>query len=112
MLCATRERGDDDRELADRAAEQQQPDQEQQMIRADQDVVDAGRQELLRSTANAPCRVPAKYSNRGAAAVENRLRQRVAFVDVEEGLMLRIVRKHHRVDRQPARRARERVTRT
>ena len=28
----------------------------------------------------------------GAAAVENRLRQRVAFVDVEERLMLRIVR--------------------
>ena len=41
------ERGDDERELAERAAEQQQPDEEQQVVRTDQDVVDARRQELL-----------------------------------------------------------------
>ena len=49
-----------------------------------------------RTTANAPWRVPAKYSKRVRPRVENRLRQRVAFVDVEERLVLRIVRKHHR----------------
>ena len=71
-----RERGDDQRELADRAAEQQQADQKQQVIGPDQDVMDAGGQELAGSTAIAPCRVPAKYSKLRAAAVENRLRQR------------------------------------
>ena len=40
------ERGDDERQLAERAAEQQQADQEQQVVGADQDVVDAGGQEL------------------------------------------------------------------
>ena len=60
----------------------------------------------LRTTANAPCRVPAKYSKLRAAAVEDRLRQRLAFVDVEERLVLRIVREHRRVDRDRARRCR------
>ena len=53
MLCATVNAVTISSELAERAAEQQQPDQEQQMVGADQDVVDAGGQEL-RTTANAP----------------------------------------------------------
>ena len=37
----------------------------------------------------------------GAAAIENRLRQRAALVDVEERLVLRIVREHRRADAGP-----------
>ena len=45
-----------------------------------------------------PAALPAKYSNVGPAAIENRLRQRLAFVDVDERLMVRIVREHRRRD--------------
>ena len=93
MLCATVNAVTISSELADRAAEQQQADQEQQMVRADQDVVNAGRQELPDDGERALTRA-GEVLERRTAAVENRLRQRVAFVDVQERLMLRIVRKH------------------
>ena len=70
-----RERRDDDDELADGAAEQQQPDQEEQVVRTDQDVIDAGRQHSP-TTASAPCRVPVKYSKPVRPLLEDRLRQR------------------------------------
>ena len=53
----------------------------------------AGRNRV--TTATAPCRVPAKYSKRGRPASRIAWRQRVAFVDVEERLMLRVVGEHH-----------------
>ena len=59
-----RERGHDRNQLADRPAEQQQADEEQQVIGADQDVMDARRHEPLARRRSVPCRVPAKYSNR------------------------------------------------
>ena len=51
------------------------------------------------TTAQTPWRVPAKYSNAVWPRVEDRLRgQRVALVDVEERLVLRVVREHQRVN--------------
>ena len=38
-------------------------------------------------TANAPWRVPAKYSNCVRLMIENRLRERVAVVEVQERLV-------------------------
>ena len=58
-----RERRDDDREPPDRSAEQQQADEEQQVVGSDQDVVDAGRDELADAPRARPAGVPAKYSN-------------------------------------------------
>ena len=107
MLCATVNAVTIDRELPERAAEQQQADQEQQVVGADQDVMDAGRHELADDRQRALARA-GEVLERGAAAVENRLRQRLAFVDVQERLMLRIVGKHHRVDLQRARRREQR----
>jgi hypothetical protein len=57
-----REGGDDEQQAPGRSAEQQQPDQKQQMLGAYQDMVKSGRQEF-RKTAIRPCRVPPKYSN-------------------------------------------------
>ena len=87
------ERRHDHRELADRAAEQQQADEEQQVIGADEDVVDSRGQELLDHRQRALPRAGEVLEAR-TSGVENRLRQRVAFVHVEEGLVHRIVRKH------------------
>ena len=42
MLWASVNGADDDQQPAHRAAEQQQADQEQEMVRTDQDVMDAG----------------------------------------------------------------------
>ena len=97
MLCATVNAVTMTASWRTDAAEQQQADEEQQVVRADQDVVDAGRQELAHDGERALPRAGEVLEPR-AAAVENRLRQRVAFVDVQERLMLRVVRKHHRVD--------------
>ena len=47
MLCATVNAVTTSDELPERSAEQQQADEEQQVVRADQDVVDARRQERL-----------------------------------------------------------------
>ena len=46
MLCANVNAGHDQQQPAERAAQQQQADQEEQMIGTDQDVMHAGRQEL------------------------------------------------------------------
>ena len=73
MLCATVNEVTMTRELPDRAAEQQQADEEQQVVGTDQDVVNARRARTCATTANAPWRVPAKYSKLGRAGVENRL---------------------------------------
>ena len=78
MLCATVNAVTTSSELPDRAAEQQQADEEQQVIGADQDVMDAGRARTCSTTASTPCRVPAKYSKCGVPAVEDRLRVSVS----------------------------------
>ena len=90
------ERGHDHRELADRTAEQQQADEKQQVIGADQDVMDAGRKEFLDHRQRALPRAREVLEPR-AAVVENRLR-----------LVLRVVRKHPRRDGDGARPLRER----
>ena len=46
--------GDDERQPPDRPAKQQQPDEKQQMVRADQDVMNAGRHETSGTTARTP----------------------------------------------------------
>ena len=91
MLCATVNAVTIDRQLPDRAAEQQQADEKQQVVGADQNVVDAGRQNL-RDDGERALPGAGEVLEPRAAAVENRLGQRVAFVDVEERLVLRIVR--------------------
>ena len=80
MLCATVNAVTIDRELADRAAEQQQPDEEQQVVRADQDVMDSRRHEPADTTAGRPCRFrrsirSALYCGRGWPASACRLRR-------------------------------------
>ena len=64
MLCATVNDVTMHDELPDRAAEQQQADEEQQVIGADQDVDGCRPAGNAATTAKAPWRVPAKYSNR------------------------------------------------
>ena len=65
------------------------------MVGADQDVVNAGRQELPDDGEGALPRAGEVLELR-AAAVEDRLSQRVAFVDVQERLVVRIVRETSR----------------
>ena len=86
-----------------RSAEQQQPDQKQQVIRPDQDVVHAGRHEPADDGKGA-LRRPGVVLEPCAATVEDGLRERLALVHVEECLMVRIVRKEQRVDGHDARR--------
>ena len=76
--------------LADGAAEQHQADQEQQMLRAGDNVRDAGRQELADDGGRALPRA-GEVGELDAAAIENRLGQRLPLVDVQKRLVLRIV---------------------
>ena len=96
-----RERRDDQREAADRAAEQQQPDQEQEMVGPDQDVMDAGGDEASCHRERAAGAIPEKYSIDGPRGVEDDLLpQRAVLVDVDERLVLRVVGKEPRVQAQ------------
>ena len=91
---ADRERRHDQRQPRQRAAEEQQADQEQDVIGPDQDVLDAGDDERLhdRPSALRAARVIRRVLVR---CVEDRLQlQRRVLVDVDEGLVNRIVRKH------------------
>ncbi len=90
-------RGHDLRNRANGASKQQEPCKEEQMIRSDQDVMNAGGQEFLDDRERALARA-GKVVERAASAVEHGLGQPVAFVDVEEGLMLRVVWKQARGD--------------
>src|SRR4051794_5636632 len=74
------------------------------MVRSDQDVVNAGRQKLLDDRDRALAR-PRVVLEQRTAAVENRLRERLAFVDVQKGLVLGIVGKDPREYGQRARAA-------
>ena len=96
------ERAHDQQQATHRAAEQQQADQKEQMIGADQDVMDAGRNEFLhhRQHALASAREIFELPMMG---VENRLRGELfAFVKVDEGLVMRIVRKERGIQRDRA----------
>ena len=85
--------------MPDGPAEQEQPDEKEQMIGADQNVMDAGPHELADQRERALTGA-GKVLESGTAAVENGLRpQRVAFIDIEERLMIRIVGEHVRTDR-------------
>ena len=53
------EGGHDQGQLPQAAAKKEKPDEKQQVIRADQDVMDAGREELP-DHCHVPCRDPAK----------------------------------------------------
>ena len=100
-----RERADDQQQLPHRATEQQQPDEKQQMIRPDQNMVDAVRHEPGQN---------GQDSRRGtrvvvepdASPVENRLgRDPVAFVEIDERLMHRVIGEHARGHADDPRRA-------
>ena len=95
------ERRHDERQPPDRPAEQQQPDQKQQMVRADQDVVNPGGHEPADDGQDALPAAGEVFEPR-LAAIENRLRERVAFVDVHECLMNRIVRERAMRRRRPS----------
>ena len=75
MLCATVNAVTMTASCRIDAAEQQQADEEQQVIRADQDVVDAGRHEPADDGERALPRA-GEVLEPCAAAVEDRLRQR------------------------------------
>ena len=55
------------------------------------------------TTASTPCLVPAKYSSRVIAVEDHLRRQCFTLVHVHERLVLGVVRKHDRVDRDDAR---------
>ena len=78
MLCATVNAVTTSGESPDRPAEQQQPDEKQQMVRADQDVMDSGRHEPADDRENALPRAGEVFEAR-SAAIEDRLRERVAL---------------------------------
>ena len=100
-----RESRHDEQQPPERAAEQEQADQEQQMIRADEDVMDPRRQELPDDRERAlPC--SREVLERGLRAVENRLGEGVAFVHVDERLVVGVVRKERAGDLHRCRRAR------
>jgi hypothetical protein len=92
------ERGGDQAESRRRAAEQQQAEQEQDVVGANQDVLDAGRYERAEHRAHALPRAGVVVE-RGMPGVEDGLvPQRLAFVDVDERLVRAVVREEHRVD--------------
>ena len=110
MLCATVNAVTMSASWRSDAAEQQQADEKQQVIRTDQDVVDAGRDELARRRRARPgaCR----RSTRTRVRPPSRIACVSAspFVDVEERLVLRIVREQlQRVTVSAPGRRRERV---
>ena len=90
------ESGDDQQQLPQRSAEQKQSDQKQQVVRADQDVVNSGRHELPDDGGHALPRA-GKVLECRVIAIENRLRPQIAaFVHIEECLVAGIVGEHQR----------------
>src|SRR5215471_5534616 len=87
---------------ASRSAEQQQPNQKQDVVRTDQNVVDTLWHELLDDSHDS-LTCAREVMGFGMRAVENPLRREgITFIDVHECLMNGIVRKHRRVDRYRA----------
>ena len=102
------ERRHHERQLTDGPAQQEQADEEQQVVGSDQDVMHTRGDEALHDRPDA---LPAagEILELDPARVEDGLRQRGAFVDVQERLMVRVVREHHRRHGDGSRRAVERV---
>src|SRR5262249_9804877 len=75
-----RKRSDDEEQLANSTAEKQQTHEKQQVIGADQDVVNAGRDELADDGGN-PLAGSCKILERRPSTVENGLRERFAFIN-------------------------------
>ena len=95
-----RERGDDADEGHPAAAEQQQTDEKQDVIRPDQDVMRPRRNERLHHR-NRALRRPEVVGVRLGAGVEDHLLPQIGvLVDVDEGLVDRVVRKEVRIDGQ------------
>ena len=93
-----RERRNDGREAPHGAAEQQQPEQKQDVIGPDQDVLDAGLNEGAYDRPSAG-RGASVVGEPLAARIEDRLVLELpALVDVDERLMSRIVGEQDRVD--------------
>ena len=81
-----------------RAAEQQQADEEQDVIRPDQDVVDARRDERAHDRQRALGGAGVVDVLVGAGVEDQLLAQLPVFVDVDEGLVHRIVGEQIGVD--------------
>src|SRR5437588_12660090 len=89
------ERGDDDHELPEAAAQTQETDEKQNMLRADQNVLNARGKELAHHRQSA---LPSarKVRDLWMTVVEDRLRQRLSVINIHEGLVCRIVWEHPR----------------
>src|SRR5262249_34880824 len=87
-----------------RTPEQQQADQEQKVIRPDQNVMDTRRDELANDSEDTLPRTREVFGLR-VIDIENDLgRQRVRLINVDEGLVVGIIGKHQRRHRDAARR--------
>ena len=96
------EGGHDQREPFERAARQQQADQEQHMVRTDQDVFDTREHE---GPDHRPAALggPGEEPDRRVVGREDALLpQRAVFVNVHEGLVNRVVGEQHRMDVHPS----------
>ena len=89
------ERGDYHHELPKAAAQKQKTDEKQNMLRADQNVLNARGKELAH---HRQCALPSarKVRDLWMTVVEDRLRQRLSVINIHEGLVRRIVREHPR----------------
>ena len=102
---ADRECRDDGEQALEAAAEQQQADDEEDVVGADGDVVDARSGKGCEDGEEALTGTGEEIHRRAAAVQDFLPDERVALVDVDERLMVRIVGKHVRGNRQPSNRA-------
>ena len=93
---------DDQAEAAERAAEEQQADQEQDVVRADHDVVDAGRHERRQHRGDAGPAAGVVVHRRPPRVEDGLVPQRAVLVDVDERLVLAVVGEQRGVDRRRA----------
>jgi hypothetical protein len=99
---------DDQAEAAERSAEEQQADHEEDVVRADRDVVDACGHER-RQHRRGPGPAARVVVHRRTPRVEDGLMaQRAVLVDVDERLVQGVVGKQRRVDCHPRRASRDR----
>src|SRR5947209_3161476 len=86
------------------SSEQQQTDDEENVIRPGEDVIDASRDELFHDGQRA-LPTTAKVIERRMIFIEDFLmRERTIFINVQEGLMLRVIGKERALNSEHARR--------
>ena len=96
------ERRDDQPQPGQRAAQEDQADDEQDVVGTDGDVVDAGRHERRQHRADAGPGAGVVVHRRPPRVEDRLMTQGAVLVDVDERLVLRIVGEERGVDAQPA----------